>query len=123
MAGTTADEEEVSRTRAERVEGDVVRVERSAVRHVEATQLSMEKSAAWAVRAEHATLHRSQAGIVVSRSFASDQSRAAILMSPVVRGDVHTWFDLRTAFAVGLGFFVGKVVLDVLKGLGRRFTG
>lgn len=122
MAGTTTDETAVPGRKAPHVEGDVVHVERSAVRKVEASQVSLEKSAAWTVRADHATLHRSQAGVVVTRSFAGDQSRATILVSPVVRGEVHTWVDLRTAFAAGVGFFAGKLILDMMRSLGRRLT-
>lgn len=120
MADTMTDEAEFSQTKAGRVDAEIARIERSAVRHVHATQVSMEKSAAWAIRSEHTTMRESHAGVVVTRSAASDQSRATVLIAPVVRGDVHTWLDLRTAFAVGVGFFVGKLVLDVLKSVARR---
>ena len=91
-----------------------------AVMSLHARDVELTQAAAGTITAEHVTLQRSTAGAVLTKSAAADRSRVGILASPVVRGDVHTWLDLRTAFAAGLGFFVGKLIVDLIRrSLGR----
>jgi hypothetical protein len=91
--------------------GDVVALERAAVRRLHARELNVEHSAIGAARAERTTLTRSSAALVVSRSVASDESRIGVLVAPVVRGDVHTLVDMRSALAIGVGMALGRALL------------
>ena len=79
----------------------------------------MEQSAVAAMRTERATLRDSAAAVVATKSAALDGTYVGVLASPVVRGEVHTWFDLRTAFAVGLGLAVGSFALSLGRGMLR----
>jgi hypothetical protein len=65
----------------------------------------------------HGSISNGNAGVVIGQSVACDEVRTILLASPVVRGDVHTLIDLRTAFAIGFGMAVGKMLLSFL---GRR---
>ena len=120
---------------ADSVSGTHVRVDRSGVRQVvagtaeidragiqalHADEARIERSMVGTVRAERVTLRDSSVGAIAGRSVASDGSRAGVLAALVVRGDVQTWFDLRTAFAVGLGFATGSLALSLLRGAARR---
>jgi len=53
---------------------------------------------------------------------AVDEVHTGILISPVVRGDVHTWLDMRSAVAIGFGMVLGKAVLAGVRALVRRAT-
>ncbi len=109
----------IRRDYAQTVRAEEVSVEQGAVAKLEAEAVSMEQSAVAAIRAERATLRDSAAAVVATKSAALDGSYVAVLASPVVRGEVHTWFDLRTAFAVGLGLAVGGFALSLGRGLLR----
>ena len=95
-------------------------LERAAVRRLHARELNVEKSAVGVMHAERTTLANSSAGVVLSRSAACDATRVGILASPVVRGEVHTLIDLRSAFALGLGMALGRVLLAGGRGLVAR---
>ncbi|MDZ7727061.1 MAG: hypothetical protein U5Q44_02055 [Dehalococcoidia bacterium] len=69
---------------------------------------------------DRGTLRQSTAGAVAGRSIACDEVRTFVLAAPVVRGQVHTWFDLRSAVAVGVGMVLGKAVLGLIGALLRR---
>ena len=120
--------------RLDEVTATQVNVDRSAIRHIDADMASLEKAAVQRLRAGQATLDKSSVlfasldtatfrqsnvGVVVARSVACDEVHTGILVSPVVRGDVHTWFDLRTAFAIGLGMAVGRVLIGAARALAR----
>lgn len=99
---------------------DAVLLERAAVRRLHAREFTVSRSFVGVVRAERATLAESNAAVVVARSLACDEVHAAILVSPVVRGEVHTWLDMRSAIAIGLGMALGQALLGAARGLGRR---
>lgn len=124
--------------RINRVAGSNVRVERSAVRAVEAdqaqlaqaavqrlkaSQATIERSAVGFAKFEQGTLRQSSAGIVAAKSVACDEVRTIVLASPVVRGEVHTWLDLRSAVAIGVGMALGRVALAGVRALARRAFG
>ena len=121
--------------RVDRLTATRVTVERSAVRSLDADLAHLEQAAVMRLRSAQAELHRSSvgfasfetgtirqstAGVVVSRSVACDEVHTAVLVAPVVRGDVHTWFDLRTAFAVGLGLALGRGLIAAGLAFARR---
>ena len=112
-------------------------VDRSAVRSLDATEADVERAAVQRLRAgkatisqsaiafasmEQGTLRQSTAGAVIARSVACDEVRTGILISPVVRGDVHTWLDMRSAVAIGVGMVLGKTLLAGVRALARRAT-
>jgi hypothetical protein len=96
-------------------EGDIAHLERAAVQRFRANQANVDRSAIGAASIGRATLRQSAAGIVVGRSVAADQVRVGILVSPVVRGEVHTWLDMRSAIAIGLGMALGRALLAVVR--------
>ena len=53
---------------------------------------------------------------------AVDEVRTGILFAPVVRGDVHTLLDMRSAVAIGVGMVLGKAALAAVRALARRAT-
>jgi hypothetical protein len=115
--------------RGEHIDAAHVSVGRSAVRMVDADEATLERAAVQRLRAGHATftssnvgiatfergtISQSNVGIISGGSVACEDVRTLILASPVVRGDVHTLVDLRTAFALGLGMAMGKALLSLL---------
>ena len=117
--GTRARFAGIRRDYAQAVQAEEVSVEQGAVALLEAEAVSMEQSAVAAMRTERATLRDSAAAVVATKSAALDGTYVGVLASPVVRGEVHTWFDLRTAFAVGLGLAVGSFALSLGRGMLR----
>ena len=48
--------------------------------------------------------------------------RVGVLVSPVVRGNVRTWLDFRSAVAVGVGIALGRALLAGIRA-GARARG
>ncbi len=125
----------ISGDRVDELAATHISVDRSAVRFVDADQAQLERAAVHRLRAKQATitqstvafasfeqgtLRQTKAGVVVARSIACDEVHTAILASPVVRGDVHTWLDLRSAVAIGFGMVLGKAAIAGVRALARR---
>ena len=98
-------------------------LDKSAVRSVAADEMDISKSAVGVARFENGTLRQGSAGVVIGRSVAMDEVRTGVLISPVVRGDVHTLIDMRSAVAIGVGMVLGKALLAGARALVRRATG
>ena len=118
--GTRARFAGIRRDYAQTVQAEEVSIEQGAVVQLEADAVSMEQSAVAAMRADRVTLRDSAVAALATRSAACDGARVGVLAAPVVRGEVHTWFDLRTAFAVGLGLAVGSFALSLGRGMLRN---
>jgi hypothetical protein len=97
-------------------------VERSAIRTLRASDANVSQSAVVMASFERGTVRQSTVGVVVAKGVACDEVHTAILAAPVVRGEVHTWLDLRTAVAIGLGIALGRALLGVIGHLGRRLA-
>ena len=102
------------------LQGRDVVVERSAIRTLEASDATVSQSAIGVLSVERGTVRKSGVGIVVGKGVACDEVRTGILAAPVVRGEVHTWLDLRTAVAIGLGMALGRAMLGAIGYLVRR---
>ncbi|HMO53089.1 MAG TPA: hypothetical protein PJ994_01170 [Tepidiformaceae bacterium] len=100
-----------------------VGLDRRAVRRVAADHVETEKSAIGVARFERGTIRQSSAGVIIGKSVAVDEVRTGILIAPVVRGDVKTLLDMRSAVAIGFGMVLGKVFLAVVRGAVRRVFG
>lgn len=98
-------------------------LDKSAVRSVHADEVEISKSAVGFAKFESGTIRQGSAGIVVGRSIAMDEVRTAVLVSPVVRGDVHTLLDMRSAVAIGFGMVLGKAFLAGVRALARKAQG
>jgi|RhiMethySRZTD1v2_1073278.scaffolds.fasta_scaffold2213435_2 hypothetical protein len=98
-------------------------LDRSAVRSVRADEVEITKSAVGVASFENGTIRQGSVGLVIGRSVAMDEVHAGILISPVVRGDVHTWLDMRSAVAIGFGMVLGKALLAGVRAAGRRAAG
>jgi uncharacterized protein (DUF1810 family) len=112
----------IDRSAVRFVEAEQAQVERAAVQRLRAGQANISDSAIAFARFEQGTLRQTKAGIVVARSVACDEVHTAILASPVVRGDVHTWLDLRSAVAIGFGMVLGKAAIAGVRALVRRIS-
>ncbi len=97
-------------------------IDRSAVRRLEADEIDVSKSFVGVAKFENGTIRQGSAGVIAGRSVAVDEVHTGILISPVVRGDVHTWLDMRSAVAIGFGMVLGKAVLAGVRALVRRAT-
>lgn len=119
----TATEVNIDRSAVRSIDADTVRLERAAVQRIHANQATIEGSTVGYARIDQATIRQGVAGAVVARSVACDEVHTGILVSPVVRGDVHTLLDIRSAIAVGVGIVLGKTILSAVRALGRRLVG
>ena len=97
-------------------------VERSAIRTLRANDATVSQSAVAVVSVERGTVRQSGVGVVIAKGVACDEVRTGILVAPVVRGEVHTWLDLRTAVAIGLGMALGQALLGVIGQVARRLV-
>lgn len=109
--------------RVEEITTNRLSLDKSAVRSVSADEMDISKSAVGVARFENGTIRQGSAGVVIGRSVAMDEVRTGILISPVVRGDVHTFIDMRSAVAIGFGMVLGKALLAGVRALVRRATG
>jgi hypothetical protein len=98
-------------------------LDRSAVRSVRADEVELTKSAVAFARFDHGTIRQGTAGVVIGRSVAMDEVKTGILISPVVRGDVHTLIDMRSAVAIGVGMVLGRTLLVAVRALAKRVLG
>ena len=119
-AGDAPHRQEIRHAGVREVRAEQVSIEQAAVLRLEATTARADQVAIGVLRAQRATVRESNVGSVIAGSAACDRTRVGILAAPVVRGDVHTWLDLRTAFAAGLGLAVGSFVLSLTRGLAQR---
>jgi hypothetical protein len=106
--------------------GDVraheVEIEQSAVRSVEADHIEVEQSALVLGRADSVQIDRSAVVALVGRDVSAGDVRTVVLLSPSVRGNIRTLLDLRTAFAMGAGFFLARAALRMVADSARRLT-
>lgn len=110
----------IDRSAVRSVEAGQAQLERAAVQRLRASQASVDHSAVAIASFDQGTIRQSNVGAVVAKSVACDEVRTFVLASPVVRGEVHTWLDLRAAVAIGLGMALGKVLLTAIRTLGRK---
>jgi len=122
MARENGARTEFDEGRVEEVTTTRFSLDKSAVRRVEADEVDISRSFVGYARFEHGTMRQGSASVIAGRSVAVDEVRTGILISPVVRGDVHTWLDMRSAVAIGFGMVLGKALLSALRALARRLT-
>lgn len=102
------------------IESRTANLSRTIVRSLRAEDAELNEGIVMSVSGDRITLRNSSAGIVAGRSVALDGTRVGILASPVVRGDVRTWLDLRTAVAIGVGMMLGRALLSGVGALLRK---
>jgi hypothetical protein len=93
---------------------------RGIVNQLRAEDADIAQSAIGMAAVDRATIRESTAGAIVGRSVACDEVRVGVLASPVVRGEVHTWLDLRAAVAIGVGIAFGKLIIAAAGAIIRR---
>ncbi len=98
----------------------VADVDRTAVRRLHATEATFNNSAVGVASFTRGTIRQSKAGVVAARSVACDEVNTLILASPVVRGEVRTLIDLRSAIAIGVGIALGRALLSGAHALARK---
>ena len=112
-----------SAERLEALAANRLTLDKSAVRSVSAAEIEITKSAVAVAKFENGPIRQGSVGIVIGRSVAMDEVKAGVLISPVVRGDVHTLLDVRSAVAIGFGMVLGKAVLAAGRALVQRVRG
>jgi len=95
-------------------------IDRSAIRRVTAEQVEISRSAVGVATFDRGTIRQSDTGMIVGRSVAVDEVRVGVLISPVVRGEVHTLLDMRSAVAIGFGMVLGKLAVSAVRVLARK---
>lgn len=100
---------------ADTVVGDDVEVGQSAVRRLHANGAEIEQSALGLAQAGRMELKSSAALALVARDVQARNVNAVFLLSPRVTGTVRTVFDMRAAFAFGLGIVLGRQLLRLLR--------
>ncbi len=110
----------IDRSAVGSIDADLAQLERAAVNRLRASQATIDRAAIGFASFDHGTLRQSAAGVVVARSIACDEVRVGILAAPVVRGEVHTWLDLRSAFALGVGIVLARTAFAGGRALLRR---
>ena len=111
---------EVTNSAVRDLDAEQAHLERSAVNRLNASQVEASRSAFANARFEQGTIRQSAAGAIIGKSVACDEVHSGILAAPVVRGEVHTWLDLRTAVAIGVGMVLGKALLGGGRALVRK---
>ena len=100
---------------ARSVSGGEVEIDQSAVREVRADEVEIDQSALLLATGTHLTISSSAAVGMVARDIQAREVNTIFLLSPRVSGTVRTVFDLRAAFAFGLGIVLGRQLLRLLR--------
>lgn len=104
-----------TRVRAADVTGERVSVDQAAVRTLSAGSASVSQSAVVVAQAQRMTVEESAAVALVSRDLSASHVNTIFLLSPRVTGSVRTVFDLRGAFAFGVGIVLARTVLRMVR--------
>lgn len=96
------------------VDANEATLEHAAVRRLRAGHASIGTSNVGIASFDRGSVSQSNVGVIAGRSIAVDEVRTIVLAAPVVRGEVHTLVDLRTAVALGFGMALGKAVISVI---------
>ncbi len=97
-------------------------VTRAIVNRLQSEDADIAQSAVGSAMFDRGTIRESNVGAIAGRSVACDEVRVGVLAAPVVRGEVHTWLDLRAAFAIGFGIAVGKLLIGAAALIIRRVS-
>jgi len=108
----SAEDATVDRSAVGSLEARYAQVDRSVLSHIATDDADVASSLVGVAFIDRGTLRETSAGIVAGRSIACDEVRTLFLASPVVRGEVHTWLDIRSALAVGVGIALGRALLS-----------
>jgi hypothetical protein len=120
LSEITATQVTVEKSAVRSIEAEQVNLEQVAVQRFRAEQAELTGSAIGFARADQATIRQSKAGVVAARSVACDEVHTGVLISPVVRGEVHTWLDMRSAVAIGVGMVLGRAAIAGVRALVKR---
>ena len=97
------------------VSGGEVEIDQSAVREVHGEAVEIDQSAMFVASGTHLNVSSSAAVGMVAREIQARDVKTVFLLSPRVNGTVHTVFDMRAAFAFGLGIILGRQLLRLLR--------
>ncbi len=105
---------EVAQSAVGTVSGSVVSLRQSLARQVTAERATVSQSSMAAARAQRLELRESAAFLAIGRNVSMEGGRVLFLLSPRVSGQVVATFTLPAAFAMGLGFVLGRALLRML---------
>lgn len=116
----SGDSVEVSRAAVRNISANVAGVQMSAVQSLTAAQASLQQSAAAFVRAQQVSVQSGVVGVAVGREVAVENASAFLLLAPSVTGNVKAVITLRTALALGFGFYLGRKITRIMGRLLKR---
>ena len=108
---------EIAQSAVGTVSGSVVSIRQSLVRQLTAERATVSQSSMASARAQRLELRESAAFLAIGRDVAMEGGRVLLLLSPRVSGQVAATFTLPAAFAMGLGFVLGRALLRMLGSL------
>lgn len=97
------------------ITGAEVEVEQSAIRELHGDEVEVGQSALAYATADRLRVTGSSALALVARDVEARNVNTVFLLSPRVRGTVRTVFDMRAAFAFGLGIVLGRRLLRLFR--------
>ena len=97
------------------VSGGEVEIDQSAVRQVRGDEVEVDQSAVVMASGTYLNVSSSAAVGMVAREIQARDVKTVFLLSPRVNGTVQTVFDMRAAFAFGLGIILGRQLLRLLR--------
>jgi hypothetical protein len=97
------------------VSAEEVEIDQSAVRAVRGDEVEVDQSAVLLASGSHLRVTGSATVGMVAREIQARDVNAVFLLSPRVNGTVRTVFDLRAAFAFGLGIVLGRQLVRLLR--------
>ena len=97
------------------ITGGEVGIEQSAIRELHGDEVEVEQSALAFATADRLRVRSSSAVALVARDIEARDVNTIFLLSPRVRGTVRTVFDMRAAFAFGLGIVLGRRLLRLFR--------
>ena len=112
----------IDRSAVGTVEAEQAQLEQAAVRRLRATQATIDHSAVFVARLDQATVNDSNVALLAARNVEAEKVHTMVLVSPVVKGEVHTLLDMRSAVAIGVGMALGSAVLAAVRAMARRAT-
>jgi hypothetical protein len=86
----------------------------SAIQRMVAGQATVGQSAVGLLRGDSVTVKNGLLGMAIGRQITAEGSSTLFLLSPSVQGNVNAVFTLHAAFALGLGYVMGRWLVKLL---------
>jgi hypothetical protein len=112
----TGESVEVSQSAVQNLAAGSASLRQTIVQRMAAERADVDQSALLAARVQDLALRNSLSGVLVGQSVSVENARTVFLLSPNVSGPVTATFTLPAAFALGLGYVLGRSLIRLLAG-------